>query len=78
MEDSIVGVSQYPSHLTAWERAKKNVVNNNGGQGYIRAILWSPPVNEFSFGDRKGDPQVGTLSLDDVKKVVKGADIGTY
>jgi len=35
-------------------------------------------VNEFCFRDRKGNPQVGTQSLDDAKKVLMGTDIGTY
>jgi len=34
-------------------------------------------VNEFSFGDRKSHPQVGTPPLDDAEKVLKRADIRT-
>jgi len=35
-------------------------------------------VNEFGFGDRKSHRQVGTLSLDATKIVLKSSDIGTY
>jgi len=34
-------------------------------------------VNEFSYGDRKSHPQIGTPPLDDGEKVLKSADIGT-
>ena len=35
-------------------------------------------MNEFSFGDRKSHPQVGTLSQNDAEIVLKSADIRTY
>jgi len=35
-------------------------------------------VNEFSFGDRKSNPLVGTLSLDATEIVLKSTDIRTY
>jgi len=35
-------------------------------------------VNQFSFGDRKSHPQVGTLPLDSAEIVLKSADIRTY
>jgi len=57
--------------------SKKHVVDYYGGKGNIRAVLWSPPVNEFSFGDRKSHPQLGTPPLDDAEKVLKSADIRT-
>jgi len=34
-------------------------------------------VNEFGFGDRKSNPQVGTPPLDDAEKVLKSAHIRT-
>ena len=58
-------------------RRKKHVVDHYGGKGDIRAVLWSPPVNEFSFGERKSNPQVGTPPLDHAEKVLKSADIRT-
>jgi len=56
---------------------KKNVVDHYGGKGNIRAVLWSPPVNEFSFGDGKSHPKVGTPPQDDDEKVLKTVDIRT-
>ena len=35
-------------------------------------------MNEFSFGERKSHPQVGTLPLDDAEIVSKSADSRTY
>ena len=35
-------------------------------------------MNEFSFGDRKGHPQVGTLCLDAAEIVLKSSDVRTY
>ena len=35
-------------------------------------------MNEFSFGDRKCHPQVGTLPLNDAEIVLKSVDIRTY
>jgi len=35
-------------------------------------------VNEFSFEDRKGHPQFGTLPLDDAEIVLNSADNRTY
>jgi len=55
-----------------------HVVDHNGGEGNIGAVLRSCPVNEFSFGDRKSHPQVGTLPLDDAEIVSKSVDIQTY
>jgi len=54
---------------------KEHVVDHNRGKGNIRVVLRSPPVNEFSFGDRKSHPQIGTLPLDDAEKVLKRADV---
>jgi len=57
---------------------KKDVVDHNGGEGNFRVVLWSSPVNEFSFGDRKCHSEVGTLPLDDAEIVLTSADIETY
>jgi len=35
-------------------------------------------MNEFSFGDRKSHPQVGTLSLDATEIVLKSSDVRTH
>jgi len=56
---------------------KKHVVDHYRGKGNIRAVLWSPPVNEFRFGDGKGHPKVSTPPLDDAEKVLNRADIRT-
>jgi len=57
---------------------KKHVVDHYGGKGNIKAVLWGSPVNEFSLGEGKGHPQVGTLPLDDGEIVLKRVDIRTY
>ena len=57
---------------------KKHVGDPNGGEGNIRAVLQSFPVNEFSFGDSKSHPHVGTVSLNDAEIVLKSPDIRTY
>jgi len=62
-----------PSH--SLRGRKKHVVDHQGGKGNIRAVLRSSPVNEFSFGDRKSHPQIGTPLLNDAEKVLKSADI---
>ena len=41
-------------------------------------VLRGSPVNEFSLGDRKRHPQIGTLPLDAAAVVLKSADILTY
>jgi len=68
-------VAKPPHRLSGW---KKLVVDHYGGKGNIRAVLRGSPVNEFSFGEGKGYPQVGTLPLDDAEIVLQSADIRMY
>jgi len=55
--------------LHGLRRRQKHVVDHYVGKGDIRAVLWSPPVNEFSFGDRESYLQVGTPLLNDAEQV---------
>jgi len=68
-------VAKPPHSLRGW---KKHVIDHYRGKRNIRAVLQSSPVNEFSFGNRKSNPQIGTLPLDDAEIVLKSADIRTY
>ena len=67
-------VAKPPYSLRRWE---EQVIDHYGGKGNIGAVLLSSPVNEFSFSDGKGHPQVGTLSLD-AEMVLKSTDIRPY
>jgi len=57
---------------------KKHVGDHYGGKGNLGGVLWGSPVNELSFGDGKGDPQVITLPLEDAEILLKSAEVQTY
>jgi len=64
-----------PYSLRWWE---EQVVDHYGGKGNIWTVRQSSSVNEFSFGNSNWDPQISTLPLDEVEKVLKRVDVRTY
>jgi len=70
-----VPVAKPPHSLIGW---KEQLIDHNGAKGNIQAVLQRSPVNQFSFGDRKSHPQIGTLPLDDAEIILQSPDTRTY